>query len=56
MEIPPGTVASRLRRARERLRAATERLAERPDLVEETISNLDACMRAIRDRLAGASP
>lgn len=56
MEIPAGTVASRLRRARERLRAATERLAERPDLVEETISNLDACMRAIRDRLAGASP
>ncbi len=51
-EIPSGTVASRLRRARGRLRQAVERLAKRPDLVEQTMTNLDAYMRAIRERLA----
>jgi RNA polymerase sigma-70 factor (ECF subfamily) len=53
-EVPPGTVASRLRRARGRLREATERLAARPDLVEHTLTDLDACMRAIRARLTEA--
>jgi RNA polymerase sigma-70 factor (ECF subfamily) len=53
-EIPPGTVASRLRRARQRLREGVQRLAHRPDLVEQTLTSLDGCMRAIRERVAGS--
>ena len=55
-EIPAGTVASRLKRARGRLRAAVERLAISPDLVEQTMTNLDGYMRAIRERMAGNPP
>ena len=52
-EVPPGTIASRLQRARERLKAAAQRLDARPDLLEHTFTNLHEHMRAIRDRLAG---
>lgn len=51
-EVPAGTIASRLSRARERLRAAAERLAARPDLLEHTFTNLQAHMRAVREILA----
>ena len=51
-EVPPGTIASRLQRARERLRGAALRLDARPELLEHTFTNLHDHMRAIRDRLA----
>lgn len=47
-EIPPGTVASRLRRARQRLTEATERLATSPEDVAETLTNLEEYMQSIR--------
>ena len=51
LEIPPGTVASRLHRARKRLAEAVRRLEASPDLVERTVTDLDGAMRAIRDRI-----
>lgn len=54
-EVPPGTIASRLQRARERLRKAATRLAASPDLLEHTLTNLDGHMRGIRSRLAPGS-
>jgi RNA polymerase sigma-70 factor (ECF subfamily) len=51
-EVPPGTIASRLQRARERLRRAATRFAAHPDLVEDTLTNLDLHMRSLRAVLA----
>ncbi len=53
--VPPGTVASRLHRARGRLRKEVRRLSARPELVERTLTDLDGAMRAIRDRLLGGA-
>jgi RNA polymerase sigma factor (sigma-70 family) len=52
LEIPTGTVKSRLRRGREQLRAAVERLAERPDLANSTLHGLDTWAREVQ-ALAG---
>ncbi|RMG97352.1 MAG: sigma-70 family RNA polymerase sigma factor [Deltaproteobacteria bacterium] len=54
LEIPPGTVASRLHRARKRLAEAVRRLEADPALVERTVTDLDGAMRAIRDRILAA--
>ncbi|MCA9709778.1 MAG: sigma-70 family RNA polymerase sigma factor [Myxococcales bacterium] len=43
-----GTVASRIRRARERLERTIRELADNPDLAEETLTGLDTYMKAIR--------
>lgn len=51
-DIPPGTVASRLGRARERLKTAATRLATHPRLLEHTLTNLERHMRQIRLALA----
>ena len=48
-EIPEGTDKSRLRRGRELLRAALERLATRADLTLSTIHWLDTWARAVRE-------
>jgi len=48
LEIPEGTVKSRLRRGREQLRAAVDRLAERPDLASSTWHGLDTWAREVQ--------
>jgi RNA polymerase sigma factor (sigma-70 family) len=50
--IPEGTVKSRLRRSREQLRAAVERLATQPDLADRTLHGLETWAREVRERIA----
>jgi RNA polymerase sigma-70 factor (ECF subfamily) len=50
LEIPEGTVKSRLRRGREQLRAAVERLAERPNLANSTLHGLESWAQEVRAR------
>lgn len=49
--VPAGTVASRVRRARELLAAAVEQLAGTLALAETTVSGIDAWARSVRERL-----
>ncbi len=56
LEIPPGTVKSRLRRGREQLRTAVERLAEEPGLAQTTMHGLESWAREVRERVAQDSP
>lgn len=51
LDIPEGTVKSRLHRGREQLRAAIERLATRPDVVESTLHGLDTWAGAVREHV-----
>jgi RNA polymerase sigma factor (sigma-70 family) len=55
LEIPEGTVKSRLRRGREQLRAAVERLAARPELAASTVHGLETWAREVRARALQAS-
>ena len=48
LEIPEGTVRSRLRRAREQLQDAVKALAESPEHVESTMTRLDSWADALR--------
>jgi RNA polymerase sigma factor (sigma-70 family) len=50
LEIPEGTVKSRLRRGREQLRAAVERLAANPNVASSTLHGLETWAREVRDR------
>ena len=50
VEIPEGTVKSRLRRGREQLGAAVERLAANPDLAKSTVHGFETWARDVRDR------
>ncbi len=50
LEIPDGTVKSRLRRGREQLRAAIERLADRPELASSTLNGMDDWPEEVRKR------
>lgn len=50
LEIPEGTVKSRLRRGREQLRAAVERLAGQTDLAHRTLHGLETWAREVRER------
>ncbi|WP_096333862.1 RNA polymerase sigma factor [Nannocystis exedens] len=50
LELPAGTVKSRLYRGRELLRAAIERLAASGDLAERTIDGMETWARAVRER------
>ncbi len=54
LEIPEGTVRSRLRRAREALEEQLERLAEDPSLLESTRSGLETWARGLREQVMGA--
>ncbi|MEM9459032.1 MAG: RNA polymerase sigma factor [Myxococcota bacterium] len=56
MEIPQGTVKSRLRRAREALEKAMAELSESPQEVESTIDNLDRWVAGIRADMGDAPP
>lgn len=47
-DAPVGTIASRVRRARERLEQAIRRLADDPGLAQETLTGLDTYMRSLR--------
>lgn len=55
LEIPEGTVKSRLRRGREQLRATVERLAATPQLAETTLNGLETWAREVRVRADGGS-
>lgn len=50
LEIPSGTVKSRLRRGREQLREAIELLAANPELAESTLHGLETWAREVRGR------
>jgi RNA polymerase sigma-70 factor (ECF subfamily) len=50
-EVPDGTMAGRLARARQRLREAAERLIADPALRDSVERDLDSCMRSIGDKL-----
>lgn len=54
LELPPGTVASRLRRAKTELRAALDSLAQDPKLHASTITKLDDWLAELRARLGVA--
>lgn len=51
-DAPEGTIAGRVLRARQRLRAATERLIADPALRAGTERDLESCMRSIGAKLA----
>lgn len=55
MEIPQGTVKSRLRRARQALEREMTALAESPQDLRSTLDNLDHWVANIRANLGGAS-
>lgn len=50
-DVPDGTMAGRLARARQRLREATERLIADPAQRDGVERGLDSCMRSIGDKL-----
>jgi RNA polymerase sigma factor (sigma-70 family) len=56
LEVPEGTAKSRLRRGREQLRAAIERLAERPDLVNSTLHGLETWAREVQALVQRVDP
>lgn len=49
LEIPTGTVKSRLRRAREHLEGELAELARTPDVLQSTMANLDGWAAQLRD-------
>ncbi len=53
-EVPAGTMAGRIARARERLRRAVQELSTSPPLAEQTLRGLDSYFREIRDVVKGA--
>ena len=56
LEIPIGTVKSRLRRAKEKLRTEIQAIAENAESLERTLSDLDGWARAIREQLIDGLP
>jgi RNA polymerase sigma factor (sigma-70 family) len=52
LDVPEGTIKSRLRRGRELLRAAIEGLAASPELAQSTLEDVDAWAQALRERVA----
>ena len=51
LEIPEGTVRSRLRRAREALEQRLRALESSPERLASTLSNLEGWALSLRDRL-----
>ncbi|PCC74268.1 RNA polymerase, sigma subunit, ECF family [Nannocystis exedens] len=50
LEVPPGTVKSRLFRARQQLKEQLEQLARTPALLRDTLERIDALDRAAAER------
>ena len=55
LEIPAGTVASRLRKAKDELRTALDALAADPSLRASTVTRLDDWLADLRTRLGVSS-
>ena len=55
LEMPEGTVRSRIRRAKQLLEEQLARLAESDALLESTMSNLDGWARSLRAKVLGAN-
>jgi RNA polymerase sigma factor (sigma-70 family) len=55
LDVPEGTVRSRLRRGRELLRARIEELAEGPGQVESTMTDLEGWADGLRDAIGRGS-
>jgi RNA polymerase sigma-70 factor (ECF subfamily) len=55
LDIPHGTVRSRLRRAREMLRVEVERLAGDPSLAESTLGDFDRWMGSVQRKAGQAA-
>lgn len=53
LDVPEGTVRSRLRRGREILRERLEALAKNPGDVESTITDIEAWAKGLRDEVLG---
>lgn len=53
LEIPEGTVRSRLRRSHQLLREQVELLAESPEQLHSTLSDLEDWAEVVRERIAG---
>ncbi|MBV1857839.1 MAG: sigma-70 family RNA polymerase sigma factor [Nannocystaceae bacterium] len=53
LELPEGTVASRLRKAKAELRTELEALADNPELREATVTDLASWVADLRTRLSG---
>ncbi len=54
VDVPLGTIKTRLRRGRQLLEAAIEQLAENPELRQSTISQVEQWAAGIRDQLQRA--
>ncbi len=54
LDIPRGTVKSRLRRARAALEKQIEQVAETPELFQSTVQNLKHWAAGLRDQMAAA--
>jgi len=48
-DVPPGTIKSRMRRARTSLASAIERISESPELLASTMDNLDRWVAEVRE-------
>ena len=56
LEIPEGTVRSRLRRGREQLREELAKLTSSSERAESTMTNLEVWAEQIRDRILSPDP
>lgn len=53
LDVPEGTVRSRLRRGREILREQLDRLSQSPAVAESTMTDLESWAAALRDQVLG---
>ena len=53
LEMPEGTVRSRIRRAKQLIEEQLAKLAESDALLESTMSNLDSWARSLRAKVLG---
>ena len=56
LSIPPGTLKSRLRHARQLLEAEMAAIARSPEHLRSTLGDLDGWAASVRERIAGEDP